>query len=79
MAKVIAKLAREKCPGGPAILGVSEIENRRVLEDLVKTEPLASMGYEIVHYDSPDRRGIDVGCLYNPKLFTLLSSKVYPL
>ena len=78
MAKVIAKLAREKCPGGPAILGVSEIENRRVLEDLVKTEPLASMGYEIVHYDSPDRRGIDVGCLYNPKLFTLLSSKVYP-
>lgn len=78
MAKVIAKLAREKCPGGPAILGVSEVENRRVLEDLVKTEPLASMGYEIVHYDSPDRRGIDVACLYNPRLFTLLSSKAYP-
>lgn len=78
MAKVIAKLAREVCPGGPALLGVSEIENRRVLEDLVKTEPLASMGYEIVHYDSPDRRGVDVGCLYNPRLFTLLSSKAFP-
>lgn len=78
MAKVISKLARESCPGGPAILGVSELENRRVLEDLIKTEPLASMGYEIVHYESPDRRGIDVGCIYNPRLFTLLSSKTYP-
>lgn len=78
MAKVIAKLAQEKCPAGPALLGVSEIENRRVLEDLVRTEPLASMGYEIVHYDSPDRRGVDVACLYNPRLFTLTSSRVYP-
>lgn len=78
LAKVISKLAKEICPGGPAILGVSEVENRRVLEDLVKTEPLASMGYEIVHYDSPDRRGVDVACLYNPRLFTLLSSKVFP-
>lgn len=77
MAKVITKAAREKCPAGPALLGVSEIENRRVLEDLVKTEP-ASMGYEIVHYDSPDRRGVDVACLYNPRLFTLTSSHAYP-
>lgn len=78
IATVISKLAREKCPAGPAILGVSEVENRGVLEDLVKTEPIASIGYEIVHYDSPDRRGIDVALLYNPKLYRVTSSRVYP-
>ncbi|MCD8184764.1 MAG: endonuclease/exonuclease/phosphatase family protein [Bacteroides sp.] len=78
MATVISRLGREVCPAGPAFLGVSEVENRRVLEDLVKTEPMASMGYEIVHYDSPDRRGIDVALLYNPKLFKVTSSQVYP-
>ncbi|MDO4780459.1 MAG: endonuclease/exonuclease/phosphatase family protein [Bacteroides sp.] len=74
MAKTIFKLAKEVCPAGPALLGVSEIENRRVLEDLVKTEPLASLGLKVIHFDSPDRRGIDVGCLYNPKLFTVTSA-----
>lgn len=78
MAYVISKLAREHCPMGPAVLGVAEIENRGVLEDLVKTSEMASMGYEIVHYDSPDRRGIDVGLLYNPQLFKVTSSKAYP-
>lgn len=77
MAFVISKLAKEHCPDGPAILGVSEIENKRVLEDLIKTNDLAPMGYEIVHYDSPDRRGVDVGLLYNPKLFQVTSSRTY--
>lgn len=78
MAYVITKLAREQTPAGPAILGVAEIENRKVLEDLVQTGDMAKMGYEIVHYDSPDRRGIDVGLLYNPELFTVTSSVAYP-
>lgn len=78
MASVITKLAKEYTPAGPAILGVSEIENRKVLEDLLKTGDMPSMGYEIVHYDSPDRRGIDVALLYNPKLFTVTSSVAYP-
>lgn len=78
MASVITQLAKEHTPAGPAILGVSEIENRRVLEDLIKTGNMPSLGYEIVHYDSPDRRGVDVGLLYNPKLFTVTSSHAYP-
>lgn len=78
MAFVITQLAKEHTPAGPAILGVSEIENRRVLEDLIKTGNMPSLGYEIVHYDSPDRRGVDVGLLYNPKLFKVTSSKAYP-
>ncbi len=74
---VLSKLAREHCPAGPAAIGVAEIENRRVLEDLVNTGELASMGLEIVHYDSPDRRGVDVALLYNPLLFQVLSSHPY--
>ena len=60
------------------VLGVSEIENRHVLEDLVKQPEIADRNYQIVHYDSPDRRGVDVGLLYNPKYFKLVSSKSYP-
>jgi len=74
MSYAINKLAKEYCPEGPAILGVSEIENRSVLEDLVRSKNLKSVGYKIVHYDSPERRGVDVALLYNPKLFTLTSS-----
>jgi len=77
MSFAISKLAREYSPEGPAILGVSEIENRTVLEDLVRSKRLKSIDYKIVHYDSPERRGVDVALLYNPKLFTLTSSKAY--
>ncbi len=75
MSKVIADLGVEVTPDGIAILGVAEIENRSVLEDLVKTEKLKKRGYKIVHYDSPDRRGIDVGLLYNPTYFKVESSR----
>lgn len=57
----------------PAIIGVSEVENRSVLEDLVKDPQIRAQRYQIVHHDSPDRRGIDVGLLYNPRLFRLLN------
>ena len=60
------------------ILGVSEIENRHVLEDLVNDPQIADANYQIVHYDGPDRRGVDVGLLYRPDQFTLISSKSIP-
>lgn len=78
MAYVIDKLGKEYLPNGLAILGVAEIENRRVLEDLIKTDPIANKGYEIVHFDSPDRRGIDVALLYDPSQFMVTSSKNIP-
>lgn len=79
MAYCISQLAKENCPLGPAIIGVSEIENRSVLEDLVKAKDLVAANYQIVHYDSPDLRGVDVALLYNPLLFTLTSSSSYRL
>jgi len=77
MAKVIGMVGTEATPDGLAILGVCEIENRGVLEDLIKTGELAERNYKIVHYDSPDYRGIDVGFIYNPNYFKVTSSKTY--
>ena len=65
MARVIGDLARPNCPGGPAVIGISEVENERVVRDLVNTSPAKEMNLKYVHYDSPDRRGIDVALIYN--------------
>ena len=60
------------------ILGVSEIENRHVLEDLVSQPEIADANFQIVHYDGPDRRGVDVALLYRPDQFQLLESRSIP-
>lgn len=75
MAYAISQMGKETVPGGLAVLGVSEIENKSVLEDLVKMNDLAAQNLKIVHYDSPDKRGVDVGLLYNPKQFRVLASQ----
>lgn len=61
---------------GPDILGLIEVENKSVLEDLISTEKLKPLGYGIVHYDSPDKRGIDVALIYKKESIKLLNSKV---
>ncbi|MDE5922111.1 MAG: endonuclease/exonuclease/phosphatase family protein, partial [Muribaculum sp.] len=73
LAKAISSFDTPETPLGPAIIGISEIENRNVVEDLVRAidDTLAARGKQpwnlrIVHHDSPDRRGVDVGLLYNP-------------
>ncbi|WP_026978547.1 endonuclease [Flavobacterium tegetincola] len=63
----------------PTILGVCEVENKGVLEDLVKNPQIASKDYGIVHFDSPDKRGIDVGFLYQKKHFKPTSYINVPL
>ena len=59
----------------PDVIGVAEIENRFVLERLVRDTPLSRAGYDIVHYDSPDPRGIDVALLYRKRSLKLLESR----
>ena len=76
---VIHDLASETSPDGTALLGVCEVENKTVLEDLVIQEKIKSRNYAIVHHDSPDRRGIDVALLYQPKYFTVKSTKSHKL
>ena len=78
MARVLNEMGTDLLPMGMAAVGVSEIENSRVLEDLVNQEPLAARGWDFVHIEGPDRRGVDCGLLYNPKLFKPVNSKLAP-
>ena len=55
----------------PVLMGLSEVENRGVLQDLVDSEKLRDAGYGIVHEDSPDFRGIDVALLYRKAEFSV--------
>ncbi|PLX16047.1 MAG: hypothetical protein C0597_08190 [Marinilabiliales bacterium] len=59
----------------PAIIGLCEIENWKVLHDLVNNTPLVKYEYQIIHKESPDRRGIDVGFLYRQELFKPLDEE----
>ncbi len=74
MARVIRKIGTDKAELPPAVLGICEIENRKVVEDLVNHPLLREFDYGIVHYDSPDRRGIDVGLIYRKSEFKVLHS-----
>ncbi|MFY9372594.1 MAG: endonuclease/exonuclease/phosphatase family protein [Tenuifilaceae bacterium] len=79
LSKAIAEIGTEFTPLGAVIIGVSEVENRDVLVDLAAQGPIASRNYEIVHYDGPDKRGVDVALLYQPRYFTVTNSKSYRL
>lgn len=75
MALAISKIGEDDgWKGGPAVLGVSEIENRQVLEDLIAHPLLKESGYQIVHYNSPDLRGVDVALLYRTRFFRVTAS-----
>jgi len=75
MALAISRIGEDEgWKGGPAVLGVSEIENRQVLEDLILHPALRESGYQIVHYDSPDLRGVDVALLYRTRFFRVTTS-----
>ncbi len=69
LGSTLAQIGEDKAKTSPAIIGVSEVENLSVLEDLIKSKHLAKNDYGIIHYDSPDKRGIDVALLYQKKYF----------
>lgn len=75
MATVIAQLGTEYTPDGAAIVGVCEVEDDRVLKVLVQQPELKQRNYRYIRFDGPDKRGINVGLLYNPKYFRMLSAK----
>lgn len=79
LSRVLAEIGTGENANSPTIIGVSEVENRGVLEDLVKQPLLAGKDYGIVHFNSPDKRGIDVGFLYQKKHFKPTSFKNIPL
>ncbi len=72
--KVISELGAKYTNTAPTIVGLIEVENRQVVQDLVKHPTLAKYDYGIIHYNSYDARGIDVALIYQKRRFTLTNS-----
>jgi len=79
MARVISDIGSDVAKNSPALVGVAEIENIDVLEDVVNDPLLLAKDYGIVHFNSPDKRGIDVGLLYQKNLFQPVSKSTHTL
>lgn len=79
MAQALSDMGTDKLPGvGCAFIGLSEVENERVMADLVAQPALAERGYKYVHVEGPDLRGIDCAAIYNPQLFEVRNVKLVP-
>ena len=74
LSTVLSQIGTDISPDGLALVGVAEVENIQVMIDLCNTAKLKSRNLKIEHYDSPDKRGVDVGLIYNPKYFKVLNS-----
>ena len=72
IARVLASVNKSELP---EIIGLCEIENRNVVNNLIKTNALKNGGYKVVHFESPDYRGIDCALLYRPDEFTVTESR----
>lgn len=79
LARVLSEIGLAENSDSPTFIGGSEIENRGVLEDLIKEPKLINKDYGIIHFDSPDKRGIDVALLYQKKQFQPTSFSNIPL
>lgn len=79
ISRVISEIGAETARNSPAVIGLCEIENLKVLEDLIDQPQLLEQNYGIVHFDSPDRRGIDVALLYQKDIFIPLNSRSHRL
>ncbi len=76
---VISNIGQKETQKHPAIVGLAEIENADVLNDLVNSKHLEDFNYRFVHYDSPDERGIDVALLYDDNTFKVAHSETFSL
>lgn len=74
LAKTISELGNESTTNFPVLMGVAEVENANVVQDLIDSEPLSDVNYGFVHYDSPDERGIDTALIYHKDYFEVLYS-----
>lgn len=79
LARVLADIGKPENTNSPTLIGCSEIENRDVLEDLVQQPNIAMQDYGIIHFNSPDKRGIDVALLFQKKFFMPTSYTNIPL
>ena len=79
MARALADMGTDVLPNvGCAVIGLSEVENRKTLEDLTAQPELKARNYQFAHIEGPDKRGIDCALIYNPSLFTMESETLVP-
>jgi len=76
---VIQNIGRDKTGFPPAVMGLAEIENNQTLKDLLHSKYLRQYPYKFIHFDSNDRRGMDVALLYLENKFEVLETESYPL
>ena len=76
---VIAQIGMEATGFPPAIIGLAEVENKQVINDLIATENLKHSNYGLVHFDASDERGIEVALLYRKKIFELIHAEAFTL
>ena len=69
MARVLCDLGTDRLSFGASIIGVSEVENDKALDDLMSQPCMQQRGYRYVHLEGPDKRGVDCALIYNPKAF----------
>lgn len=74
---VISKIGTENNENAPVIVGLAEVENKNVLNDLIASEHLVDEHYSFVHFDSADERGIDVALLYKSEVFKVTNSETF--
>ncbi|MRI00985.1 endonuclease [Kriegella sp. EG-1] len=75
LAKTIAEIGKVSSDRPPVLVGVAEVENDSVIQDLINAQPLQDIDYGFVHYDSPDERGIDTALIYHKPSFKVLHSE----
>ncbi|MDO5978560.1 endonuclease [Flavivirga spongiicola] len=73
----ISNIGRRETGKHPALVGLAEVENASVIEDLIDSKHLEDCHYDFVHYDSLDERGIDVALLYDTNAFKVLASETF--
>ena len=79
LSRVISEIGFSETKSLPTIVGLSEVENKKVIEDLIGTGKLKNGNYGISHFDSPDRRGIDVALIYRKDFFEVLNENSHYL
>ena len=79
ISRVIPEIGYDYSGANPTIIGLCEVENRKVLIDLVQSESMKKYNYGIIHFDSPDERGIDVALLFDRLRFKPVKTKRYQL
>lgn len=77
LGSVISQIGNENSKKAPIIVGLAEVENEKVLSDLVSSKNLINENYSYVHYDSLDERGVDVALLYKDDVFKVENSETF--